>query len=212
MTTFAYIRVSDSTKQDSSNQRFTIEGYARELGLTVHNWREFNLSGSKTTAEARGIDELLSEVKAGDVVLVSDIARLGRDSIHQLLHTITSITTKGATLHLCYSKTTIAPEDVNDLPKVFIAIGEAFAAVRFAEERSQKAKVACERRKAAGLHNGRKHGAEVRSKLDDHAAFILRELEKGTAKTALIGLLKDMGVSVTRQGLYKWMERRLGNL
>ncbi|HCH1216498.1 recombinase family protein [Vibrio parahaemolyticus] len=212
MANLAYVRVSDATKQDSSNQRHVIDAYAKENNLNISKWAEFHLSGSKTSAKERGIDALLANLSEGDQVLVADIARLGRDSVHQLLNTITTITTKGATLHLCYSKTTIAPEDTNDIAKVFVAIGEAFAAVKFAEERSHKAKAACERRSKQGLHNGRKKGAQVASKLDEHATFIIDELRKGTAKTKLLSKLKERGITVTRSRLYSWINDRLDGL
>lgn len=209
MANLAYVRVSDATKQDSSNQRHVIDSYAKENGLNISRWSEFNLSGSKTSVKERGIEELLANLTEGDQVLVADIARLGRDSVHQLLNTITTITTKGATLHLCYSKTTITPEDTNDIAKVFVAIGEAFAAVKFSEERSQKAKAACERRSKEGLHNGRKKGAQVVSKLDEHATFIIDELRKGTPKTKILTKLRERDITVARSRLYSWINQRL---
>lgn len=209
MTTYAYIRVSDITKQDSSTQRHTIQSYADSNSFSIDKWSEFHMSGSKTTAKDRGVDDLVAELKAGDVVLVSDVARLGRDSIHAVLHTITSITTKGASLHFCYSNTTIEPEDTNDIAKVFIAIGEAYAAVKFAEERSAKAKAACERRKASGLANGRKQGAKVKGKLDEHALAVMGMLEQGMAKTRILKELEGMGVKVSRARLYTWIDDKL---
>ncbi len=206
---FAYVRVSDSAKQDSSTQRHAIVEYSKANDMNVTQWQEFHLSGSKTSARERGIEDLLNNIQSGDIVLVSDIARLGRDSIHQVLNTITSITTKGAEIHFCYSKTVITPKQQNDISSVFIAIGEAYAAVKFSEERSQKAKAASERRRLAGLHTGRPVGCVVKSKLDDHAAYIIDHLNKGTKKTKLVELLlKDKGVSITRLGLYKWLARR----
>lgn len=209
MTIYAYIRVSDISKQDSSTQQHTIKSYADGHGFGIDKWSEFHMSGSKTTAKERGIDDLVAELKAGDIVLVSDVARLGRDSIHAVLHTITSITTKGASLHFCYSNTTIEPEDANDIAKVFIAIGEAYAAVKFAEERSAKAKAACERRKASGLTNGRKKGAEVRCKLDAHAIAIMGMLDNGLPKTRILKELEALGVKVSRARLYTWIDDKL---
>lgn len=206
---YAYVRVSDSTKQDSSTQRHAISDYVTSNNLNVTQWQEFHLSGSKTSTKDRGIDDLLSSLKAGDTVLVSDISRLGRDNVHQVLNTITSITTKGASVHFCYSKTVITPDHMNDIASIFMAIGEAYAAVKFSEERSQKAKAACNRRKQAGLHNGRKVGAVIKSKLDDHALYIIAELEKGTKKLHILKALHSQGVEVTRMSLYRWIDRRL---
>lgn len=210
MTTYAYVRVSDITKQGSDTQRHTIEAYAKSQGFEVDHWRVFHMSGSKTSSKERGIDELKEELKEGDIVLVSDVARLGRDSIHAVLNTITSLTTKGVSLHFCYSKTTIEPQDINDIAKVFIAIGEAYAAVKFAEERSAKAAAACERRKASGLSNGRKKGAKVKCKLDAHAVAIMGMLDRGMPKTRVLKELEAMGVKVSRARLYTWMDDKLG--
>ncbi|MCU8515526.1 recombinase family protein [Vibrio vulnificus] len=211
MTIYAYVRVSDITKQDSSTQCHTIEAYAKSQGFHIDHWRVFHMSGSKTTSKERGIDELKDELKEGDIVLVSDVARLGRDSIHAVLNTITSFTTKGVSLHFCYSKTTIEPQDANDVAKVFIAIGEAYAAVKFAEERSAKAKAACERRKASGLANGRKNGAKVKCKLDAHAVAIIGMLDSGLPKTRILKELEAMGVKVSRARLYTWIDDKLGS-
>lgn len=208
--TIAYVRVSDNTKQDSNTQRHVIEQYAKANNLNITEWREFHLSGSKTDKDIRGINQLVDDVGFNDKVLVSDVARLGRDNIHSVLNTITGVTGKGAELHFCYTNTAIKPEDNNDIAKVFIAIGEAYAAVKFAEERSLKAKAACERRTKQGLSNGRQSGAIVKSKLDEHAVFIINELEKNTPKTKILTLLKTKGISVARSRLYSWIDQKLG--
>ena len=209
MAIYAYVRVSDIHKQDSSTQRHIIHDYAISNQMKVDRWSEFHLSGSKTNRKERGIESLLSELKPGDKVLVSDVARLGRDDIHSLTRIITTITTEGAEVHFCYSKNKVCPEDKNDLAKMFIIMGEAFAAVRFAEERSQKASAACARRKTTGLHNGRKQGAVVKSKLDLHVAIIKDRLDAGIKKTDLLKELKDKyNCSVSRSRLYSWLEQR----
>lgn len=208
MSIYAYTRVSDKHSQDESQQLSVINNYAAKNNLTVSKFIGFNISGSKSTTAERGIDDLLAKLNTGDIVLISDIARLGRDDIHTILNIITSITGKGAELHFCYSDTTITPDDKNDISKVFIAIGEAFAAVKFAEERSRKATVACEIRKSKGLHNGREKGAVITSKLDSEAAYILTQLKAGTAKTAILRGLKNKGITTSRSNLYTWIEKR----
>lgn len=209
MAIYAYVRVSDAQKQSSSTQRHVISEYATENNMTISKWYEFELSGSKTDSKARGIDSLLSELKPGDKILVSDVARLGRDNIHSLIHTITTITTKGAELHFCLSKTTITNADQNDLAKMFIALGEAYAAVKFSEERSLKAKAACKRRSEKGLHNGRKPGAVIRSKLDPHVALIKDRLDAGVPKTKIISELeKKHDCHITRSRFYSWLSQR----
>ncbi|AJR09627.1 hypothetical protein C9J03_25905 [Photobacterium gaetbulicola] len=206
----AYVRVSDVSRQDSSTQRHTIEEYAKTKGFHITEWREFSLSGSKTTKSQRGIDNLVESVQSGDKVLVSDIARLGRESALGTLGTISQVIEQGAEFHFCYTKTIIKPENQNDPAVIFMALGEAWAAVKFAEERSHKAKAAAARRKTSGLHNGRKKGAVIKSKLDEYAAFITSELDNGTAKTKIIAKLADMGCKVGRTQFYAWVDKRTG--
>lgn len=209
MAIYAYIRVSDAHKQSSSTQRHVISEYATANNMTISKWYEFELSGSKTNRQERGIESLLSELRPRDKVLVSDVARLGRDNIHSLTRVITTITTEDAELHFCLSNTKILPEDKNDLAKIFMAIGEAYAAVKFAEERSLKAKAACKRRSESGLQNGRKPGAIIRSKLDNHVALIKDRIDAGTSKAAILRELKDKhDCSVSRSRFYSWLDQR----
>ena len=212
MAVVAYVRVSDEKKQTSLTQKHVIYEYAEKRHLLpISTWHEFYLSGYRTTSCERGIDELISNLNPGDVVLVSDISRLGRESVHDLLHIITSITKKGCSLHLCYSRTVITPNDTNDISMIFLAIGEAFAAVKFSEERSRKAKAAIERRKLAGLQNGRKHGAIIKSKLDPHVALITKLLDNGESKASIFKILLDQkGIKISRPGFNNWIDSRLG--
>lgn len=209
MQNIAYIRVSDSKKQDSSAQRQVIGEYANKHKIIVTGWKEFNLSGSKTGVDERGITQMLSELEEGDKVLVSDVARLGRDNVSQIMNTITTVVSRGAEIHFCYSDSKITSDDKNDISKIFMLIGEAFAAVKFAEERSRKAKAACEVRRKKGLRNGRQKGEIVKSKFDAHAPFIINELEAGTPKTEILRKLEKRGVKGGRTAFYDWMKSRM---
>lgn len=207
---YAYVRVSDMNKQDSSNQRKVISDYAIEKNLTVDNWSEFNISGSKSDKSERGISDLLANLKKGDVVIISDIARLGRDDIHSVINTITTITGAGAELHLAYSKTAITQKHKNDIGKMFMLIGEAYASVKFSEERSQKAKVAHAKRKASGLTTGRTKGSKnKKNKLDAYAVLVLQMLDKKATKGKILKTLEKKGVSVSRATLYRYISEKL---
>lgn len=210
MTVYAYVRVSDIKKQDSSNQRKVINDYATTNNLVITHWKEFHISGSKTNKSQRGIDELITNLKPNDIVIVSDIARLGRDDMHTVINIITSITGKDASLHLAYSKQAITPLDKNDIGKMFMMIGEAYASVKFSEERSIKAKIAHSKKKELGLPTGRTVGSKNKDyRLTPYIEFILRELKKGTAKTKIIKMLNDKGVQISRSGFYKYLDNNL---
>lgn len=171
--TIAYVRISDANKQDSATQKQRIGQYANDNKIIISRWIEVELSGSKTSREDRGITQLLDTMQTGDHLLISDIDRLGRTTISDIVEIVTRFINNGVTIHFAYSNQQISPSDRNDIAKIFIALGEAYAAVRFAAERSQKAKAAVARRRSAGLSNGRKSGAIVKSKLDEHESVII---------------------------------------
>jgi DNA invertase Pin-like site-specific DNA recombinase len=199
----AYIRISDPHKQDPATQRQRISDYAIANNIIITRWVESDLSGSKTTKSARGITEMLGVLKEGDNLIISDIDRLGRDSISDIIETVTRLINNGITLHLAYGNQQICPADKNDLAKIFITIGDAYAAVRFAKERSQKAKAAAERRLTAGLLNGRRPGAIVVSKLDQHEKTIVLMRSEGASEYAI-----SEALAVDRLTLRRWQKRR----
>lgn len=203
MTIYAYVRVSDADKQNASTQKNRIKDYAIEHALIINDWQSFEASGSKTDRNFRGITALLDQLKSGDHILVSDVDRLGRTSISDIVEIITRIINTGATLHLCYSGNTIGPNDVNDLAKIFMSLGEAYAAVKGAQERSHKATAAAARRKHEGLPNGRKKGAFVASLLDGHESDIVRYKAEGLSEYTIAKQLE-----VARSTLRRWIEQR----
>lgn len=207
---YAYIRVSDAKKQDASAQNKAIMTYCNENKYKIDRWFEFNLSGSKTSREERGITDLIDLVKAGDRVVVSDVARLGRDDIHQLVNTITSITTRGASIHFAYSKKHIGAEDANDISKMFIIIGESFAAVKMAQERSIKAKTAIKVRKEKGLRNGRRVGEIVKTKLDPYFFEIKTMRDTGKKVSEIMKIINaKSGLNVNISTYYRFINQRL---
>jgi len=73
---YGYIRVS-TDKQTVDNQRFEIERFCSNNDIEVEQWIEETISGSKSP-EKRLLGSLLAEVKAGDLIICSELSRLGR--------------------------------------------------------------------------------------------------------------------------------------
>jgi DNA invertase Pin-like site-specific DNA recombinase len=205
MTRFAaYVRVSDSNKQTGETQRSDIEIYTKENDIHVTKWVEENVSATKTDVEDR---QLMNLVNDGYSIVMTDVTRLGRRKVFELLGVIGQICKVGE-LHLTYTSRIVNSENMDDAETIFTIVGGSFAAVDEAKKRSQRAKAAHARRKSQGLSSGRTKGAVVKSKLDEHAALILNELNKETKKTQVITLLEKIGVSVSRQQLYRWIDKR----
>ncbi|MDD5792458.1 MAG: recombinase family protein, partial [Erysipelotrichaceae bacterium] len=74
---YGYIRVS-SDKQTVENQRFEIERYCEKEGLEVDGWIEETISGTKNY-DKRKLGVLLEKVKKDDVIICSELSRLGRN-------------------------------------------------------------------------------------------------------------------------------------
>ena len=77
MKVIGYTRVS-SDKQDLQKQEHLLLKYAQQQGLRVNDFIRVEISSRKDTKERR-IDELLEWLDDGDVLLVAEVSRLGRN-------------------------------------------------------------------------------------------------------------------------------------
>jgi DNA invertase Pin-like site-specific DNA recombinase len=73
---YGYIRVS-TDKQTVDNQRFEIERFCSKNNLKIDEWIEETISGNKTP-DKRLLGSLLEEVKTGDLIICTELSRLGR--------------------------------------------------------------------------------------------------------------------------------------
>jgi len=95
----AYLRIS-TREQDLNSQKLELHEYARRNDIKINEFVEIEISSRKST-QARKIDELLENLQAGDLLLVSELSRLGR-SVSQIIRIlwITSSKNKSGLLPL----------------------------------------------------------------------------------------------------------------
>lgn len=74
---YGYIRVS-TDKQTVENQRFEINHFCQKQEIVVNKWIEETISGSKSVDE-RQLGKLLKKMKKGDILICSELSRLGRN-------------------------------------------------------------------------------------------------------------------------------------
>lgn len=74
---YGYIRVS-SDRQTVENQRFEIKNFCTREKLSVDGWIEETISGTKNY-EKRQLGDLLKKVVKGDIIICSELSRLGRN-------------------------------------------------------------------------------------------------------------------------------------
>ena len=76
---YGYIRVS-TEKQTVENQKLVIKDYCKRYRLTKVHCVAETISGTKNP-EKRKLGKLMQEVKEGDVVVITELSRLGRSLI-----------------------------------------------------------------------------------------------------------------------------------
>jgi DNA invertase Pin-like site-specific DNA recombinase len=83
---YGYIRIS-TDKQTTENQRYEILKFAGVKQLLIDEWIEETISSTKKL-EVRKFGELLHRMQKGDVLIVSELSRMGRNlmQIMKILH------------------------------------------------------------------------------------------------------------------------------
>lgn len=84
---YGYLRVS-SDEQDVNSQKQGVEAFAKEKGWEISEYiTDEGVSGGKDP-DKRNLGPLLKKLKKGDVVIASEISRLGRDlfMVMDILH------------------------------------------------------------------------------------------------------------------------------
>lgn len=183
---YAYIRVS-TTYQTVQNQKLAIREYAKYHRLRNIQWIAETISGTKQP-EKRKLGELLSKVRKDDVIIITEISRLGR-SITMILNVLQTLLDKGVKV--------IAIKEGFELGDNIQSKVLAFAFGLSAElERtllSERTKLGLERAKKQGKQIGRRKGQKPKKyKLTGKCAYIKRERENGRSK---LSLANELGVT-----------------
>jgi len=84
----AYLRIS-TDEQNLNSQKLELLEYARRNAITIHDFVEVTIS-SRKSIQARKINELLDDLAAGDMLLVSELSRLGR-SVGQIIKIVDTL-------------------------------------------------------------------------------------------------------------------------
>ena len=73
---YGYIRVS-TDRQTVENQRYEINRFCEKEGIKIEKWIEETVSGT-VKVENRLLGKLLKKMKKEDIIIASELSRLGR--------------------------------------------------------------------------------------------------------------------------------------
>jgi len=193
--TYAYIRVS-TDKQETENQRFEILKYANEKKLGNVEFVEETVSGRKSWKD-RKIGTLISELQKGDILIVTELSRLGR-SMLEIMELLSILLRNGIELHVVKSNQILK----DDLQSKVFAMAFSIAAEIERELISQRTREALQRRKAEGKPLGRPKGS-YSSKLDRYREQIEELLSKGVSISSIAKIIE-----VPYSTVYSYVQRR----
>lgn len=175
---YGYIRVS-SDKQTVENQRFEINNYCEKQGLTIDGWIEETISGTKNYNK-RELGKLLKRVNKDDVIICSELSRLGRNlfMIMEILNICMNRECRVWTIKDNYRLG-------DDIQSKVLAFAFGLSAEIERNLISQRTKEALARKRAEGVTLGRPVGRK-----SSHV--------KLTGKDETIKVLREQGVSLVK--------------
>lgn len=192
---YGYIRVS-TDKQDCENQKLGIESKASALGLKIDKYIEdAGISGTKEP-EQRALGGCLKKLKPGDVIICSELSRLGR-KLFMVMRILEHCMRIGACVYTVKDGYVLG----DNIQSKVLAFAFGLSAEIERDLISQRTKEALAVRRAAGQRLGREKGSKNKKhKLDGQAEIIKKMLDSKTPKRKIA---KKMKVSVSC--IYKYL-------
>jgi len=195
---YGYIRVS-TDRQTVDNQRFEIERFCSKNNIKIEQWIEETISGTKIP-EKRLLGSLLAEVKKDDLIICSELSRLGR-SLFMIMSILNHLMLNGVRIWTIKDSYRLG----DDIQSKVLAFAFALSAEIERDLVSQRTKEALVRKRAEGVVLGRPLGKKSsRVKLTGHEKEIKKLLKMNTSKNAIARIF-----GVHKITLYKFLKERM---
>ena len=192
MTIYAYIRVS-SNIQMLEHQEFEIKKFSKSQSIKVNKWVEEKIS-SRKPLNKRKLGELLYKLKEGDILITSEISRLGR-SLLEVMHILETCLNKNCQVWTIKENYRLG----NDIQSKVMAFAFGISAEIERQLISERTKAALENVKASGKKLGRPFSAQSKKlKLSKNTNRIKDLLDKGVSKYKISRIMNVQPITVSR--------------
>lgn len=193
--TYGYIRVS-TDKQRQDNQAFEINQFCKKNSISIDEWIQETISGTKTPSK-RKLGGLLEAVKPGDLIVCSELSRLGR-SLFMIMSILNRLMEAGVKVWTIKDHYRLG----DDIQSKVLAFAFGLSAEIERDLISQRTKEALELRRAEGVILGRPVGRKSSHvKLSGMEDRILELRKQGDSKSNIGRLL-----GVNRMTVDKFMK------
>lgn len=189
---YGYIRVS-TDKQTVQNQEFEIMNFTKKNDIKINSWIKETISGTKEL-DKRKLGPLLKKLKKGDILIASELSRLGRNllQVMSILHHCMSVEAQVWTIKDNYRLGT-------DIQSKVLAFAFGLSAEIERNLISQRTKEALLRLKSEGRILGRPRGSKnVHYKLEGKEIQISHLLEKRTPKVQIARMMHVNRLTIHR--------------
>jgi len=202
---YGYIRVS-TDKQTVENQRFEINRFCKGNKLKIGKWIEETISGTKSP-EKRRLGELLKMVQEGDLIICSELSRLGR-SFFMIMKILSECMDRGIKVWTIKDGYRLG----DDIQSKVLAFAFGLSAEIERNLIAQRTKEALARCKSKGKVLGRRPGRAVNVKLSGHEKEIRRMIREGKNNVEIgnrFGVHRQTVRIFKNERLTKWKLKRL---
>jgi DNA invertase Pin-like site-specific DNA recombinase len=180
----AYLRTS-TDKQDLNHQKLELLEFARKKSLSIDEFIEITISSRKTSKQRR-IDELLSMLNDGDILLVTELSRLGR-STTEVITIVNSLAKRNIRVIVVKQNLDISKQNINS--KVTLTLFSLFSELE-RDLISLRTKEALASKKRQGQILGKPKGTIQKSKFDKHVEKIKELLDYGLSVRKISSVLE----------------------
>ena len=193
---YGYIRVS-TEHQNTSNQKFEINKFATSHNIQIDQWVEETIS-SRKPLNKRKLGTLLKELKEGDILISTEISRLGR-SLLEVMGILQHCLAQNCQIWTLKEHYKLG----SDIASKVLAFAFGLSAEIERQLISERTKMSLDKLKSQGKHLGRPFGAKSKSlKLSKNTKKVKDLMAKGLPKAQIARLL-----GVDKLTLYRFLKK-----